>query len=74
MHIAFSVEHESTAHITVRYDTCSYRFISPFLAHAVAPHNNFSYQALHHRTSANRHKQTVILELHPPSTSPTSMI
>ena len=49
-----SVEHESTTHITVKYDTCCYWFISPFLAHAVAPHNTFSYQALHHRTAANR--------------------
>ena len=74
MHIAFSVEHESTTHITVRYDTCCYLFISPFLVHAVAPHNTFIYQAMHHRTAANRHKQTVILEVHLPSTSPTSMI
>ena len=55
MHITFSVEHESTTHITVRYDTCCYWFISPFLAQAVAPHNTFSYQALH-RTAVNRHK------------------
>ena len=66
-------EHESTIHITVRYDTCCYWFISPFLPHAVAPHNTFSYQALHHTTVCT-HKQTAILELHPPSTSLTSMI
>ena len=71
MHLTFSVEHESTTHITVRYDTCCYWFISPILAHAVATHNTFCYQALH-RTAVNRCKQTAILELHPPST--TSMM
>ena len=70
MHIRLAFEHESTTHITVSYDTCCYWFISPFLTHAVVPHNTISYQALHHRTAVNRHKQTMILELHPP----TSMV